>query len=80
MLLFSSSARVGTHQNIPAYVHGDLCLLDEVLFRHCSFTNGLDGYFSLPNPVAQMDHPKLAAADLLDECELIRIYDPFSCG
>lgn len=61
------------------HLHQDFGFLDEILLRHCSFTDGLYGYFGLVQQVAKVDHPKLTTANLLHTGELRGINDQFSC-
>lgn len=61
------------------HLHQDFGFLDEILLRHCSFTDGLYGHFGLVQQVAKVDHPKLATANLLHSGELRGINDQFSC-
>ena len=52
------------------YSHHDLGLLNEVVLRHGSLPDGLDGHFMLRSPLAQSHHSILPTAQLLHERQL----------
>ena len=51
-------------------LHHDFGLLDEVVLRHGALLDHLDGHVMLALPLAVLDHPELAVAQLFHEGEV----------